>query len=376
MKRQRGRNRGGGGGQGGGQSGGKPQHNINRAFDSNGPDNIKVRGNAQHVYEKYQALGRDATLAGDRVLAENHLQHAEHYFRTLRAIQPNRAASEIVNRDSFSSGYDIDFEDEAVETAMEEADAQAAARAVDAANAPPAAPMNEADAGAGAVAEGQSQRSDRDLRDRGERREWRDRNDRPQGERFQNDRPQGERQQGDRPQGDRFGGERQQGEFRDRGDRANGDRANGDRPNGERQDRGDRPRFRDRDDRFRDRQDRPEQQPRVEGEQRPPREDRPREERPREERPRDDRPRERFRERDERRPETRGETPATAETSDAPAPALRGDEGSASELPAFLQSAPVAPVGEEGEPRRRPRTRRRREEEGETPAATPEVEEA
>ncbi|MDP3384605.1 MAG: DUF4167 domain-containing protein, partial [Phenylobacterium sp.] len=72
MKRQRGRNRGGGGN--------KPQqHNANRAFDSNGPDGVKVRGNAQHVFEKYQQLARDATSSSDRVLAENYLQHAEHY---------------------------------------------------------------------------------------------------------------------------------------------------------------------------------------------------------------------------------------------------------------------------------------------------------
>src|SRR6185503_435117 len=111
MKRQRGRNRGGGGGGGGG--GGKPQaQNANRAFDSNGPEGTKVRGNAQHVFEKYQQLARDAAAAGDRVLGENYLQHAEHYFRLLRAIQPQRPASEILGRDQFASGFDIDFEDE------------------------------------------------------------------------------------------------------------------------------------------------------------------------------------------------------------------------------------------------------------------------
>src|SRR3954466_12207062 len=108
MKRQRGRNRGGGGG-----GGGKPQQqNANRAFDSNGPEGIKVRGNAQHVFEKYQQLARDAASAGDRVLAENYLQHSEHYFRLLRAMQPTRPVSEIMSRDQFPRGYDIDFEDE------------------------------------------------------------------------------------------------------------------------------------------------------------------------------------------------------------------------------------------------------------------------
>ena len=67
MKRQRGRNRGGGSNTGGG---GKPAQNVNRAFDSNGPDGVKIRGHAQHVYDKYCQLARDAASAGDRVLAE------------------------------------------------------------------------------------------------------------------------------------------------------------------------------------------------------------------------------------------------------------------------------------------------------------------
>src|ERR1700750_3386084 len=124
MKRQRGRNRGGGGSGGGG---GKPQaQNANRAFDSNGPEGSKVRGNAQHVFEKYQQLARDASAAGDRVLGENYLQHAEHYFRLLRAMQPTRPASEILGRDHFSSGFDIDFEDESAQAQSEAADAASA----------------------------------------------------------------------------------------------------------------------------------------------------------------------------------------------------------------------------------------------------------
>ncbi len=121
MKRQRGRNRNGGGG---GGAGGKPQHNTNRAFDSNGPEGVKVRGAAQHVYEKYQQLARDAQTSGDRVLAENHLQHAEHYFRLMRAMQPQRPLSEIIGRDQFVSGYDIDFEDESGGNEASESDGE------------------------------------------------------------------------------------------------------------------------------------------------------------------------------------------------------------------------------------------------------------
>src|SRR5690606_16681522 len=61
--------------------------NINRALDSNGPD-VRIRGTANQIYDKYLALARDATSSGDRVKAENYLQHAEHYFRLIRSIQP------------------------------------------------------------------------------------------------------------------------------------------------------------------------------------------------------------------------------------------------------------------------------------------------
>lgn len=64
--------------------------NPNRALDSNGPD-VRIRGTAQQIYDKYQALARDATSSGDRVKAENYLQHAEHYFRVLRAVQGPQA---------------------------------------------------------------------------------------------------------------------------------------------------------------------------------------------------------------------------------------------------------------------------------------------
>lgn len=55
-----------------------------QTFDSNGPD-IRVRGNAYQVLEKYLAMARDASAAGDRISAENYLQHAEHYYRLINA---------------------------------------------------------------------------------------------------------------------------------------------------------------------------------------------------------------------------------------------------------------------------------------------------
>jgi hypothetical protein len=59
---------------------------LSRNYESNGPD-VKIRGNAQHVAEKYTTLARDAQSSGDRVMAENYLQHAEHYNRIILAAQ-------------------------------------------------------------------------------------------------------------------------------------------------------------------------------------------------------------------------------------------------------------------------------------------------
>jgi hypothetical protein len=63
---------------------------INRVFESAGPDG-KVRGTPQQIIDKYQALARDAQVAGDRVAAESYLQHSEHYSRLLGEAQRQQA---------------------------------------------------------------------------------------------------------------------------------------------------------------------------------------------------------------------------------------------------------------------------------------------
>ncbi|MCP4183277.1 MAG: DUF4167 domain-containing protein [Hyphomicrobiales bacterium] len=66
----------------------KSSNPLSRNFESNGPD-VKIRGNANHIAEKYSVLARDALTSGDTVMAENYFQHAEHYFRIIAATQPN-----------------------------------------------------------------------------------------------------------------------------------------------------------------------------------------------------------------------------------------------------------------------------------------------
>ncbi len=113
MKRQRGRGRkpgGGGGGGGGGHHNNHGHHQPNRTMESNGPEG-KVRGPAALICERYMQLARDAYSSGDRVLAENFFQHADHYFRLLRAMQP--AASPPSERFTSDSDYE-EGEDEGV----------------------------------------------------------------------------------------------------------------------------------------------------------------------------------------------------------------------------------------------------------------------
>jgi len=64
----------------------KSQNPLTRVYESNGPD-VKIRGTASHVAEKYIQLARDAQSSGDPVAAENYYQHAEHYFRLIAAAQ-------------------------------------------------------------------------------------------------------------------------------------------------------------------------------------------------------------------------------------------------------------------------------------------------
>jgi hypothetical protein len=86
-KRMRGRNRNKGHHGGGGGGGHHHHHNpLTRVYESNGPE-VKIRGTAHHIAEKYLQLARDAQTSGDPVTAENHFQHAEHYLRLIAAAQ-------------------------------------------------------------------------------------------------------------------------------------------------------------------------------------------------------------------------------------------------------------------------------------------------
>jgi hypothetical protein len=81
---------------------------LTRNYESNGPD-VKIRGSAQQIAEKYAQLARDAQSSGDRVMAENYLQHAEHYNRIIAAAQ---AQMPIQNMQNQRDQSDDDIDDE------------------------------------------------------------------------------------------------------------------------------------------------------------------------------------------------------------------------------------------------------------------------
>jgi hypothetical protein len=107
QQNRRGRNRGGGR---------KPQNAMSRNYESSGPD-VKIRGTAMHIAEKYSSLARDAMSSGDTVAAENYLQHAEHYNRIILAAQslpgfePPLNGGRFGQSDGFQRDYDGDSDD-------------------------------------------------------------------------------------------------------------------------------------------------------------------------------------------------------------------------------------------------------------------------
>ena len=80
------RNRGSSNGSSGGNGRRGGNQGRTQVFDSNGPD-VRIRGTAHQVHEKYMALAKDASSVGDIVLSESYLQYAEHYQRIINSFE-------------------------------------------------------------------------------------------------------------------------------------------------------------------------------------------------------------------------------------------------------------------------------------------------
>jgi hypothetical protein len=79
-------------------------------YESNGPD-VKVRGTAQTIADKYLQLGRDAQSSGDIVMAESYFQYAEHYLRIVSAAQAFNQQNQQQYRRPDEEFDDEDLED-------------------------------------------------------------------------------------------------------------------------------------------------------------------------------------------------------------------------------------------------------------------------
>jgi hypothetical protein len=214
--RNRNRNRRHGGGGGGGGGGG---HGANRVYDSNGPD-VKLRGTAQTVAEKYMQLGRDAQSSGDTVMAESYYQHGDHYYRIWLAAQPAGQPLQFSRRLA-----EEEFEDEGG------GDEQAEGQDGETVEAEGGEPVEGAVAAEGSEGQGDGEGQQQNFRPRQDNREFRNRDNRDNregGNRFRqrwprrNDRyNNGGEPNGNGPEGE--GGERQEQRFErnDRPDRNN-----------------------------------------------------------------------------------------------------------------------------------------------------------
>ena len=100
-------------GRGNGRKGGNPR---NQSFESNGLD-VKVRGNAQQVVEKYLTLARDASSAGDRINAESYYQFAEHYYRVMNAANEQQRQQQQQQQQNAEAEGDAQLNSEAVDAA-------------------------------------------------------------------------------------------------------------------------------------------------------------------------------------------------------------------------------------------------------------------
>lgn len=279
-RRGRGRNR---------KSGG--HHNpLTRSYESNGPD-VKIRGTPAHIAEKYISLARDALSSGDPVLAENYLQHAEHYNRIIMGVREQQVQNgEGMNggmgrNRPFGTGTEAldgdDFDDDG-----EDDDAQLS--------------MGRGMEGQGGQPRGFDQPQQQHRHD-----------DRPQ--RMDRQERQHRQHDGNRPHRDQFGRHDRQDRF-DRGDRDRGQDRDRGPDRGDRQDRSER----------HDRSERPERMDRAERQERTDRNERP-ERVERQDRPDRNEPGDRV---ERQEPAERHERPArVADVGAGDQPPVRGEQG-------------------------------------------------
>lgn len=299
---------------------------LTRSYESNGPD-VKIRGTAHHVAEKYLQLARDAQTSGDPVMAESYLQHAEHYFRLIAAaqLQQQQAQSGVVpGADADDGDDDDDF------GGLPDRFASPQERVLT----PQQQPQANGFVGGGAQpvperAASSYERHDAAPRTEGNQRIENGRQDQPRQDQPRQDQPRQERQEFTRPQNGQRNDHRGDNRPDNRGDNRSPRPERGfylDRQNPNQNQNGQR-RSRD----FRYDQPRPDQS----------RQDLPRPEQPRQEAPRQEAPRQDVSRQDVSRQDSRRDVPVMAPLPERNLPEVTVTAA----LPAFI-TAPTRPIAE------------------------------
>ncbi len=92
--------------------------NKNKVFDSSGPE-VRIRGTAFQIAEKYETLSKDAAASGDAILAVSYLQHAEHYQRIISSY--NEETAQNYQRQQAQKQQEVVAEDAGNQKVLEEA---------------------------------------------------------------------------------------------------------------------------------------------------------------------------------------------------------------------------------------------------------------
>lgn len=199
---------------------GRPTNNrrgpnpLTRSYESNGPD-VKIRGNAHHVAEKYLQLARDAHTGGDPVAAENYLQHAEHYFRLIAAAQAAQLQAQTGLPPGESEGDESDDDEEGGVLSDRFASPAERAPAPYVPQQPQYQPQPNMGGGQPAFAHGERQPYDGDRSNPQERNGYQPRQDRQQQNRNQDRGPRQDRPFQDRQDGPRDNRNQNNGRPRD-----------------------------------------------------------------------------------------------------------------------------------------------------------------
>ena len=72
---------------------------------------VRFNGNASKLFEKYNKLASEALASGDKILAENYFQHADHFARMMPPPEEMKSISEESKDEETTSAEERSIED-------------------------------------------------------------------------------------------------------------------------------------------------------------------------------------------------------------------------------------------------------------------------